>query len=253
MIMENTYRIADRNIQIRSSWNMVHRMCRDYLTSEKPDFCVQVDPLDIEKECEESDKTAIQESRPIRPWTDAYLETLAVYRRIAEKMPDYDTVLFHGSAIAVDGQGYLFTAPSGTGKSTHAGMWRELLGSRAVMINDDKPLLRITESGVIVYGTPWNGKHRLGSNVSAPLRAVCSLERAEENSIEEISVWEAVPVLLRQCYRPSEPAALQKTLLLLDRMTKTVQFFRLRCNTDPEAARISWQAMRPADCEAEAY
>lgn len=243
--IENTYRIADLNIRIRSNWDKVHRMCRDYLVYGEPDFCVFVEPCDIEAEREEAIRSEAKENNShMQNWSDAYLETLAVYRKIAEKMPDYDTVLFHGSAIAVDGQGYLFTAPSGTGKSTHARLWRELLGERTVMVNDDKPLLRVTESGVIVYGTPWNGKHRLGSNISVPLRAVCELNRAEENSITEISGREAVPMLLRQCYRPAEPADIQKTLMLLDRMTRSLHFYRLWCNMDPMAAQVSWQAMR---------
>lgn len=220
-------------------------MCRDYLVSGEPDFCVQVEPGDIESERKEATRTSLREnSRQTKNWSDAYLETLAIYRKIAEKMPDYDTVLFHGSAIAVDGQGYLFTASSGTGKSTHARLWRELLGERAVMVNDDKPLLRVTDSGVTVYGTPWNGKHRLGNNISVPLRAICVLEQAVENSIDEISGREAVPMLLQQCYKPAEPESLRKTLMLLDRMTRIVRFYRLWCNMDQRAAEVSWQAMR---------
>ena len=84
---------------------------------------------------------------------DDYLETLAVCRKIAERMPEYDTFLFHGSCIAVDGVGYLFTAKSGTGKSTHTRLWRELLDNRATMVNDDKPLIRIADDGLVIYGT----------------------------------------------------------------------------------------------------
>ena len=242
--MEKTYRIADRNIRIRSIWEDVHRLCREYELTGVPDLCVRTEQKDIDAERAAVAETGMTDGQTVTAWSDAYLETLAVYRQIAERMTDYDTLLFHGSAIAVDGQGYLFTAPSGTGKSTHARLWRELLGDRAVMVNDDKPLLRVTESGVTVYGTPWNGKHRLGSNIAVPLRAVCELARAEENSIAEISAREAVPTLLRQCYRPSDPAAMQKTLALLDRMTKCLRFYRLRCNMEPDAARVSWEAMR---------
>ena len=108
---------------------------------------------------------------------DEYLETLAVYRKIAEKMIDYDTILFHGSVIAVDGIGYLFTAKSGTGKSTHTRLWRELFGERAVMVNDDKPLIKVSENGIIVYGTPWDGKHRLSTNTFVPLKGICFMSK----------------------------------------------------------------------------
>ncbi len=243
--MEKTYRIADCNIRIQSIWDLVHRMCRDYEVSEKPDVFIQIKQSDIDAERDEETIAAELEHRQVRNRSDAYMETRAVHRKIAEKILDYDTLLFHGSAVAVDGYGYLFTAPSGTGKSTHARLWMEMLGDRAVMVNDDKPFLRVTESGVIIYGTPWNGKYGIGNNISAPLRAICVLEQAKENRITVLSGKEAVTSLMLQAYIPAEPVALQKTLKLLDRMARTVRFYHLQCNMDPEAAVLSWQTMRP--------
>ena len=157
-------------------------------------------------------------------------------------MPEYDTFLFHGSAVAADGAAYIFTAKSGTGKSTHAALWREMLGERAVMVNDDKPLLRVHLDGTAtVYGTPWDGKHHLSHN-AVPVRAICILERAHENRIRRITKAEALPMLIQQAYRPADPAALQKTLMLLDRLN--VKLFRLGCNMDLSAARLSYNAMK---------
>jgi serine kinase of HPr protein (carbohydrate metabolism regulator) len=103
----------------------------------------------------------------------------------------YNGLRIHASAVEVDGKAYLFSANSGTGKSTHTRLWREVFGDRAVMVNDDKPFLRMTEGAVMVYGSPWNGKHGLGCNLSVPLKAVCILERGEENRIEKISAKQA--------------------------------------------------------------
>jgi len=112
------------------------------------------------------------------------------------------------------------------------------------MVNGDKPLVKIADSGVTVYGTPWNGKHRLGENISAPLRAVCILERAEENMIRPVTKAEAYPALLRQIYRPADPVMLAKTLGLIDRLADTIGLFRLGCNMDREAAEISYNGMK---------
>ena len=193
-----------------------------------------------EKAAREDRKEGIQP----RNWSDTYLEELAVYRKIAERMPLYQTFLFHGSVVAVDGEGYLFTAKSGVGKSTHTKYWMEYFGDRAVMINDDKPLIRVAEGVATVYGTPYNGKHRRGSNLSVPLKAVCMLERAERNRIEPISKAAAFPQMVRQIYRPSEPEALSLTLMLLDRMTECVGLYRLECNMSTEAAKIAYRAMK---------
>lgn len=181
---------------------------------------------------------------PFREFPDYYLETLAVYRRIADKMLDFDTILFHGSVIAVDGIGYLFTAKSGTGKSTHTRLWRKYFGERAVMINDDKPLIHITEKGAVVYGTPWDGKHRLSTNISVPLKAICILKRSADNHVEEITAKQAYNVLVQQVYKPKDPQKLMKTLHLIDGLTGKVKLYRLGCNMDISAAETAYNAMK---------
>lgn len=236
-------KIAGKVIKISSLYEEVHSLCSEYATTEAPDFSVSISPEDISFEREKSAREDRLEGHDIRHFSDAYLETLAVYRKIAAKLLDDDILLFHGSAIAVDGVGYLFTAKSGTGKSTHTRLWREMLGERAVMVNDDKPLLRISDGGVTVYGTPWDGKHRLSTNIAVPLKAICILERGEQNRIAPITKREALPMLLQQSYRPNDAAAMTKTVTLADRLGDSVALYRLQCNMEPQAAEISYKAM----------
>ena len=242
--MVETYRMAERTIRITSLYERVHTYCRDYRAEGEPDFCVETTQADIDYERNKSAQEYARDGVPVPAFGDGYLEELAVYRQIAERMPQYDTILFHSSVVAVDGEAYAFTAKSGTGKSTHARLWRELFKDRAVMVNDDKPLIRITETGAIVYGTPYNGKHRLGANIAVPLKAICILERAPENHIERISGADAYLTLLQQTYRPKNPDNTVKTLQLLDRLTKTVALYRLGCNMEPEAAAVSYNGMQ---------
>ena len=154
-----------------------------------------------------------------------------------------DTLLFHGSCISVDSKAYLFTAKSGTGKSTHTQLWKKRFGERAVFINDDKPLLKISAQGVTVYGTPWDGKHHRSTNTSCPLKAVCILTRSETNHIERISKKEALPMLCQQSYRPCSPIGAQKMLALVDRLGSSVPLYRLGCNMEPEAAQVAYHGM----------
>lgn len=236
-------RLAGRVIAVSAQYPSTEAFCRDYLSGSPADFAVSVLPADLELEREMSAGSHKAEGRPVRQYSDAYLETLALYRKIAERLPAYDTVLFHGSAVAVDGECYLFTAKSGTGKSTHTRLWRERFGPRAVMVNDDKPLLRFTDRGVLVCGTPWNGKHHLSMNLAVPLKAVCLLERGAENRIGPVSFRDAYPLLLQQSYRPADPAMLAKTLALADRLGHTAALYRLKCNMDPEAAAVAYAGM----------
>ena len=111
------------------------------------------------------------------------------------------------------------------------------------MVNDDKPLLKVTGDNVIAYGTPWNGKHRLSTNISVPLKAICVLTRDTNNHIEEIGPENAYQILLQQTYRPMNQAAMLQTLKLVDGMKKNTKFYRLGCNMNSEAARVAFQGM----------
>jgi hypothetical protein len=243
-----TIELAGHRVAVNAQYLSTPNFCRDYLTEGKPDVSVTVSRDDIASELEKIERDGdIIKRIPPRTYSDAYLEVEAVNRKIAEKLVDFNIQLFHGSAIAVDGQCYIFTAKSGTGKSTHTRLWRELLGDRALMVNDDKPLLQVTDHGVIVHGTPWNGKHNLGSNVSVPLKAICILERDETNHISQITAKEALPMLLQQCYRSSDPEKLLKTLSLVDDLLHQVELYRLGCNMEPEAALVAYRGMNKGE------
>lgn len=237
-------KLADCNVGISALFPSIREFCQDYLTQEVPAFSVKICPIDISFEREKSAHEDEVEGIPVRQFSDEYLEILAVYRKIAIKLLEFDTLLFHGSVIAVDGEGYLFTAKSGTGKSTHTRLWRQLLGKRAVMINDDKPLLKVTDNGVIAYGTPWDGKHRLSTNISVPLKAICILERSETNHIESISKRAAFPMLMQQSYRPEDTASMVKTLELVDKLGSSTKLYKLGCNMELKAAQIAFEGMQ---------
>lgn len=244
-MISRTYRIADTNIEVCSLFEGVHSLCKGYETSDKPDFIVTISADDITYERMRSASQDIKEGHEVINYSDSYLETLAVYRKIAEKIIEDDKILFHGSVVAVDGEGYLFTAKSGTGKSTHTRLWREYFGERAVMVNDDKPLLMISDTGVTAYGTPWNGKHRLGENIAVPLKAICVLKRDKENHIEKVGNRSSVyPLILQQAYRPANAQKTAKLLTLIEKLMNNVPLYVLGCNMDISAAETSYNAMK---------
>ena len=239
-----TISLAGSCVEINSIFKTTRTFCRDYLCEGTPEFSVTISPEDISFEREKSAKEDLLEGIPVRQFPDEYLETLAVYRKICTKLLEQEILLFHGSAVAVDGVAYLFTAKSGTGKSTHTALWRQMFGERAVMINDDKPLLKLTPDGVLVCGTPWNGKHGLGCNRMVPLKAICILERAEQNTITAVDAAEALPMLLQQSFRTGTPGGTVLLFDILDKLTKRVQLYRLGCNMDPQAAIVAYEGMK---------
>lgn len=238
-----TISIAGRAVNVSAPSASAREYCESYLCDAMPELSVELISQDIAFEQEAIDRERAYEGLPARKMEDYLLERTALQRKIAEKLFEFNTLLFHGSVVAVDGEGYLFTAKSGTGKSTHTRLWREMLGDRAVMVNDDKPFLQVRSDSVQVYGSPWNGKHKLGNNIDVPLKAICILERGEQNEICRITAKEAVPMLLQQSNRPLQSRLLPKYLDLLEQIAEKTAFYRLKCNMDPEAALISYQTM----------
>lgn len=236
--------VAGRVGRINSIFESTRDYCRAYLTQQEPDFSVTVRPEDLVFEQEQYDDEARLEGFRLRKFTDPFLERAAIQRKFAEFLFDHDTLLFHGSAVAVDGEGYLFTARSGTGKSTHTRLWREVFGERAVMINDDKPFLQIKECGAMVCGAPWSGKHGLDSNITVPLKGICILERGTENRIWEIDSKDALPMLLHQCYVPLDPAKGPRLHALAAALATNTPLWRMTCSKEPQAALTAWESMK---------
>ena len=241
---QGIYKIADVVVEICSRYPDVQKLCADYRWEGRPELTVTTGQQHIAFEKEKYLRECQVEGLSPCNMTEGILETTAVYRQITDYMMIHrSTFLFHGSAVAVDGQAYLFTATSGTGKSTHTRLWRQMLGDRAIMVNDDKPLIRITPEEVRIYGTPWDGKHHLSTNLSVPLKAICILQRGEENEIHPITSKEMLPMLLQQSHHPSSPAGYALYLSALDSLARQVKFYRLHCNMAPEAAEVSFRAM----------
>ena len=240
---EFTIKVAGVPIGVSAMFASTRDYCRAYFTGEEPVFHVSTEPSDLDFEQEKAREEAIVEGLRFRNFPEPYLERTAIQRKIAEKLFDYNILVFHGSVVAVDGQGYLFTARSGTGKSTHTRFWRETFGERAVMVNDDKPFLRIGEHGVQVCGSPWSGKHGLDTNICVPLKAICILERGAENRIRPIGPKDALRMLLQQSNHPLDRMLLPKYMDLIDGLARKTALWEMACNLDPNAARVAFDAM----------
>ncbi|MBE6570765.1 MAG: hypothetical protein E7656_00770 [Ruminococcaceae bacterium] len=155
----------------------------------------------------------------------------------------FDGMMLHSSCIAVDGQAYLFSASSGTGKSTHTSLWKEHFGDRAVYVNDDKPALRFMDGKVCACGTPFSGKTSLNSNIIVPVKGICLLNRGVENSIRVADRVSAVPKLFNQSYRPQDPELMDLALGILGRVLESVPVYELFCNISDDAVLTSYQFM----------
>jgi hypothetical protein len=238
-----TIQIAGMNACVQPLFASTREYCRGYLTDLQPDFYLEVTAQDLVDTQRVLEAEAIEEGIRPRKFPDPFLERATIQRKIAAQLISRDTLLLHGSTVGLDGNAYLFTAPCGTGKSTHTRLWREVFGRRAVMVNDDKPFLRISASGVMACGSPWSGKHGLDSNICLPLKGICFLKRGKENRIRPISSEECFDALCAQCYIPEDASLRRNAISLLKTLPMIVPLWEMECTKDPAAAHVSYEAM----------
>ena len=196
-------------------------LCRDYLTDEAPLITLAVTQEEIEEE----------RAKQAGIFSDGYLETICLYRKLALEILHHDVFLMHASVIEVDGEGYAFLAHSGTGKTTQTRLWLEHFGARARVINGDKPLIRVMPDGTFVaYGTPWCGKEGMGCNDSVPLKALFLLERSTVPTCEPAQQEYSIGRLFHQLLMPDHPEQMMRLLDMVDKLVETVPCYRLRCD-----------------------
>ncbi len=225
-------KLAERVFLIKNKYSYFEKLCVNYISQEAPQIVIEVTEDEIIKENKEGGK-----------WSYGYLESLAIYRKICDIILDDGFILFHGSAIKIDGNAYIFAGPSGIGKSTHVGLWRECFGNRVIIINDDKPILKITDEEIKVYGTPYGGKRRIQTNTSAPLKGIIVLHQGKENIIKRTSRRDAYPILLNQVYRRGDAHGIIQTMDLVNKLS-SVDIWSLECNISEEAVLVTYRALQ---------
>lgn len=236
-------KIAGHTARITSLFESTPQYFKAYLTEDPPEFSIAVTREDIAFEQADLLEEAHRDGFKPRIFTDPFLERAAIQRAFAEFLFDFGILLFHGSAVAVDNEGYLFTAHSGTGKSTHTRLWKQVFGERAVIVNDDKPFLELTETGILLHGSPWSGKHGLDANICVPLKGLCILERGTENTIRPATADEALGMLQKQAYRPINMEKEAEFLSLTHRLVALVSLWKLSCTKEQAAAQIAYNTM----------
>ena len=228
------YDIADLRIGIQNQYPFTTNFCKNYVSMDQElpfDLLASVTQDEMEQERQQS-----------AGFSAGYIENICLYRSICLQMPSFERMLLHAATLEYDGCAYAFLGKSGTGKSTHTGLWlKHVNGSK--ILNGDKPILKISDSDVTVYGTPWMGKEGRGYNGKAPLKGLCFLQQAKENSIRRLTPSETASRLFLQILLPSEAEAAAKTLELADKLIANVPAWLLSCDISEEAVEQSFEAL----------
>jgi hypothetical protein len=179
----------------------------------------------------------MQEEARLLPNTDAHLKEVGVLLRKMNAMllEEYSGMVFHAAALVFAGKAYLFAAPSGTGKTTHLRLWQTHRAGQAWVLNGDKPLIRLENDGIWVYGGPWRGKEGMGSNDRCKLGGIYLLRRGAQNAVRPASSQEALEGLLDASLYPHEASQRLQLMKLLQVLYSSVPVNVLHCTVSREA------------------
>ena len=230
------YLIGNLITEIDINCNRLERLGKPYETAinRKADISFKLSDSDLEK---------LHIKNP--QLTRDELAFLASGTLFFKKVSPFDALMLHSSCIMYEGKAYLFTAHSGTGKSTHTALWKNMFGDKVTYINDDKPLLRKINGVWTAFGNPWSGKTDLNTNISAPVGAIVFLNRGEENKIRKLIPPEDVvaPRFIEQTAKPYTPERTIAMLNLADDLLTSVDLFELHCNISEDAVLTTYNAI----------
>lgn len=225
------YIIAGLKTEFRVRGEVLRERSKEY-KADFPDDEVQI-IVDVK---DEFIKYQMEKAPYLNEADHEYIWTCeAFYRELLK----HDGMMLHSSCVEKDGFAYLFSARSGTGKSTHTHLWlKNLEGTR--IINDDKPALVLENGRWYACGTPFSGKTDENIDTKVLVRAIIFLHRSETNSVKRLSPPQAVNLLLEQTINPADRELAEKMLDLVDRLLRDVPVFSLGCNMDDEAATVAY-------------
>lgn len=226
--------IASLTVRLAGNQDETLEFCKEYLTDdEHVDIFVSASDEDVDGEI----------ARHAGGGTRKYYEKIYLYRQLAERLPEFDRFVFHGAAVKVGGKGFIFSAPPGTGKSTHVMLLKKYFGDKVTVINGDKPILKVEKDGVTICPCPWAGKEGWQTKEEAPLSGIVLLKRGKVSSMKRISPSEYLEELVKQAYLPENSEMFLKTLELMDKATKDLPFYLLECDISKGAAEVSFETI----------
>lgn len=228
-------RIADLLVEVPETENMVSRCEKYAVCSEaKPDIVLKKELYKLSNYPTLSEQDAI------------YMESGGQFY---SRLLFVGGLMLHSSALEYEGKAYLFSGPSGMGKSTHTRMWQKAFGDGVRTLNDDKPALRCIDGTWYAYGTPWCGKDGININDKAPVAGICFLRRGNENAIRRLSKFEATGAIMSQTLGAVNEKILSLLLKTVEKVVEDIPVYELKCLPDVAAAQMAYTAMKSGSSE----
>lgn len=227
------YKICDLVIKLKPLYEPLVTQLKPYLinSDEEVDFVIP----DINDKVEEYFKRSELANIGLAEYLlyGAYFYT---------RLITYDGIMLHSSAVVYENNAYLFSAPSGTGKSTHTSLWLEVFAG-SYILNDDKPAIRVVDGNIYAYGTPFSGKTDLNVNEKRPIKGICFIERSKDNWIVDASVKESISFFYRETVRPSDERLLDRAFDIVEKIVKEINIYKMGLNISHDAVYLAYNTM----------
>lgn len=229
----NKYKICDLVVKMEPLHEPLKTQLKPYLTDEEeidfeiPDISDRVEKLYNERGYE----------------TIGLAEYMLYGAYFYTRLIVYDGVMLHSSAVVYEDKAYLFSAPSGTGKSTHTGLWLEVFED-AFILNDDKPAIRFIDGKLYAYGTPFSGKTDLNVPTRKPIQAICFIEQDKTNWIKKATIKESINNLYRETVRTTHEKLLEDSFKILDKIVNEIPIYKMGLTISKEAVKLAYNTMK---------
>lgn len=241
--------IADLKIRVSSPWEISFwKRMEPFISAEAAEG-----EADIWYRLEEADESIQGESEGKLKWEDGereyrlqvkrtYIEEGTVFKnsnilpmmRLENVFLEKGGFFLHAAVISWKGKGILFSAPSGTGKTTQAELWKKYEG--AEIINGDRAVVRKKEDGYWAYGSPYAGTSGIFKNEKVKIEAIFLLKQAPYNKISVPEVKEIFKrIYMETTLHPSDEEYMNKMVNILADVVMAIPIYQLECTPTKEA------------------
>lgn len=227
------YEIAGLKVEMDPKYGRLIKQSESYRSSGEPVMMVKPNPYD---------KAHVVLSRP----SEENLEYVCCSAAFCREIIPHGRFFLHASAVVYEGEAYLFSASSGTGKSTHTALWRERF-PESYILNDDKPVICPGQEQITAWGTPFAGKTDLQVNRGVPLKGICFLKQGSENQIQQVSEDQALALMLENTYRPRSNDRMNQLLDMMEQVIMQIKIYEMSCTKELEAAELSYRVMKKGE------
>ena len=226
------YKIAGLNVEYTCRFDLLKTRSEKYLCDEtEAQITLSLD-----------ENYFVSRRKKFPTLTDEEIEYIGMGAAFYKELLRFEGMMLHASAVELDGEAYLFSAPSGTGKSTHTEGWMRVF-DRAQIINDDKPAIREIDGRYYAFGTPFSGKYDISLNKGYPVKGICFLDRGE-NQIKKLTLDKAMTPLFNQTIRPDDESKMDLLCKRAEDLLGSVSFYAMLCDTSDEAVKMAYKMMK---------